>query len=91
MPWLWHFFPYRFCSYWRSNFIPFEHTFDFDDETVFFSTKYRIVVTSQVIRSGGQSYIAVLNEMCSRNLAFSNPSIAADGTGLKLKPIKALL
>ena len=41
-------------------FIPFEHTFDFDDETIFFSTKYRIVVTSQVIRSGGQSYIAVL-------------------------------
>ena len=41
-------------------FLQFENTFDFDDETVFLNEKYRIVVTSQVITSGGQSYIAVL-------------------------------
>lgn len=33
---------------------------DFDDETIFLNDQYRIVKTSDVIRSGGQSYIAVL-------------------------------
>ena len=33
---------------------------DFDDETLFLNEKYRIVSTSDVIMSGGQSYIAVL-------------------------------
>lgn len=33
---------------------------DFDDETVFLNDRYRIVIISDVIRSGGQSYIAVL-------------------------------
>ncbi|MEO6038043.1 MAG: hypothetical protein ABIQ93_06485 [Saprospiraceae bacterium] len=34
--------------------------FDFDDKTIFLNDQFRIVETSDVIRSGGQSYIAVL-------------------------------
>jgi hypothetical protein len=35
-------------------------TFDFEDETVFLNEKYRVVVTSEVITSGGRGYFAVL-------------------------------
>lgn len=35
-------------------------TFDFEDETVFLNNKYRVVVTSEVITSGGRKYFAVL-------------------------------
>lgn len=35
-------------------------TFDFNDETVFLDEKYRVVIVSPVITSGGRNYFAVL-------------------------------
>lgn len=55
-------------------FIPFEKLFDFDDETEFVNKNYRVVTTSQVVRSGGQSYIAVLKRSwLSEHCVFKAP------------------
>ncbi len=66
--------------------------FDFDDETVFLNDQYRIVTTSEVIHSGGQSYIALLlregiTEHCiyrSGMRRWENPRIIIEGSQVGL-------
>lgn len=68
--------------------VPILETFDFDDRIVFYDGKYRIVVTADIIRSGGQSYFAVLKrqgwaEHCILRTQgcplYSNPKIIEKG------------
>jgi len=53
--------------------IPLTETFDFDDTTVFLNKKYRVVITEEVITSGGRRYFAILRRKWLSEYCIFNP------------------